>query len=190
MAAIFTIISSLILTMLWAPVSSADDAGDGSAAVRQRADQAFERLHKPAGNQQTGAGVSRDERRSLPLDPPSYSPDSYLIGTGHGDLAKGRVTCQRVAELSARTDLAKQIRVLVKEHAIDRVRERTGHNSEQDIEIVREELVQEYLQGVKIIDRRFDETNGTCSSTAVMPKQAVAPGLPRESSEPPPNPAR
>lgn len=189
MAAIFTIISSLIFTMLWAPVSSTADVGDGSAAVRQRADQAFERLHQPAGNQQTGAAVSRQER-SLPLDPTSYSPDSYLIGTGHGDLAKGRVTCQRVAELSARTDLAKQIRVLVKEHAIDRVRERTGHNSEQDIEILREELVQEYLQGVKIIDRRFDEANGTCSSTAVMPKQAVAPGLQRESSEPPPNPAR
>lgn len=190
MAAIFTTISSLILATLWVTVSSAADPGDGSADVRQRADQVFEHLPPSVENQQTGTSVAREDHRSLPHDPASYSPDSYLIGTGHGDLAKGRVTCQRVAELSARTDLAKQIRVLVKEHAIDRVRERTGHHSEQDIEIVREELVQEYLQGVKIIDRRFDEANGTCSSIAVMPKQAVAPGLPRESSEPPPHPVR
>jgi hypothetical protein len=88
--------------------------------------------------------------------------------------------------LSARTDLAKQIRVLVKEHAIDRLRERTGHISEQDIEIVREEIVQEYLQGVKIVDRRFDEAGNTCSATAVMPKQAISSAPPREMSEPAP----
>jgi hypothetical protein len=180
MAVILTI-GSLILMMAWAPVSSAAGAGDGSAAVRQRADQAFEHLHPSTGNQPAGTAASHEESGRLPRDPSSSSPDSYLIGTGHGDLAKGRITCQRVAELSARTDLAKQIRVLVKEHAIDRVRERTGHNSEQDIEIVREELVQEYLQGVKIVDRRFDEANGTCSSTAVMPKQAIASGSPHKS---------
>ncbi|MEX5213842.1 MAG: LPP20 family lipoprotein [Nitrospiraceae bacterium] len=190
MSAIFTIISSLVSTMLWASISSAADTGDDTAAVRQRANQAFERPHQPAENQRTRAGVSREGDRSPALAPPSYSPDSYLIGTGHGDLGKGRITCQRVAELSARTDLAKQIRVLVKEHAIDRVRERTGHNSEQDIEIVREEIVQEYLQGVKIIDRRFDEANGTCSSTAVMPKQAIPSDLPREAPASPPTSAR
>lgn len=189
MAAILTI-CSLILIVAWAPVSSAIDTGDGSAPVRQRADEAFERLHPFAENQPAGTGTSREESRPLPRDPSSASADSYLIGTGHGDLAKGRITCQRIAELSARTDLAKQIRVLVKEHAIDRVRERTGHNSEQDIEIVREELVQEYLQGVKIIDRRFDEANGTCSSTAVMPKQSVASGSLHKSPAPLPDAGR
>ena len=189
MAAILTV-CSLILMMLWTSVSFVADAGDDSAAVRQRADQAFEHLHPSAGSQSAVTAASREERRPLPRDPSSYSPDSYLIGTGHGDLAKGRITCQRIAELSARTDLAKQIRVLVKEHAIDRVRERTGHHSEQDIEIVREEIVQEYLQGVKIIDRRFDEANGTCSSTAVMLRQAIASDLPHELSAPLPDSAR
>lgn len=56
----------------------------------------------------------------------AYSSDQYWIGKGQGDLAKGKVVCQRVSELSARTDLAKQIRVLVKEHMVDRVRERSG----------------------------------------------------------------
>ena len=72
-----------------------------------------------------------------------YSPDQYLIGTGRGDMAKGPIVCQRVSELSARTDLAKQIRILVKEHMVDRIRERTGREAEQDIEVTREEIVQE-----------------------------------------------
>ena len=114
----------------------------------------------------------------------AYPSDQYWIGKGQGDLTKGKMVCQRVSELSARTDLAKQIRVLVKEHMIDRVRERSGRESEQDIELTREEIVQEYLQDVKIIDRRIDEENKTCNATAVMPKShvQVKPGVGQESS--------
>lgn len=102
-----------------------------------------------------------------------YSPDQFWVGRGQGDLTKGKVVCQRVSELSARTDLAKQIRVLVKEHLIDRVRERSGRESEQDIELTREEIVQEYLQDVKIVDRRIDEENKICLATAIMPKNRI-----------------
>ena len=105
----------------------------------------------------------------------SYSSEHYVIGKGQGDLSKGKIVCQRVSELSARTDLAKQIRILVKEHMVDRVRERTGREAEQDIELTREEIVQEYLQGVKIVDRRIDEEGKTCSATAVMPKTQIEP---------------
>ena len=90
-------------------------------------------------------------------------------------MAKGPIICQRVSELSARTDLAKQIRILVKEHMVDRVRERSGRETEQDIELTREEIVQEYLQGVKIVERQIDEENKTCSATAVMPKSQIQP---------------
>lgn len=105
----------------------------------------------------------------------SYSSEHYVIGKGQGDMAKGPIVCQRVSELSARTDLAKQIRILVKEHIVDRVRERTGRETEQDIELTREEIVQEYLQSVKIVDRRIDEEGKTCSATAVMPKHQIQP---------------
>ena len=105
----------------------------------------------------------------------SYSSEHYVVGKGQGDLSKGKIVCQRVSELSARTDLAKQIRILVKEHMVDRVRERTGREAEQDIELTREEIVQEYLQGVKIVDRRIDEEGKTCSATAVMPKNQIQP---------------
>ena len=100
-----------------------------------------------------------------------YPSDRYVVGKGHGDLTKGTRVCRRVAELSARTDLAKQIRVLVKEHMVDRVRERSGRETEQDIELTREEIVQEYLQGVNIVDYRIDEDKKTCSATAVMLKE-------------------
>jgi len=106
-------------------------------------------------------------------DTVAYASDQYWIGKGQGDLTKGKVVCQRVSELSARTDLAKQIRVLVKEHMVDRVRERSGRESEQDIELTREEIVQEYLQDVKIVDRRIDEENKICTATAIMPKSRV-----------------
>ncbi len=120
----------------------------------------------------------------------SDSSDQYWIGKGQGGLTKGKVVCQRVSELSARTDLAKQIRVLVKEHMIDRVRERSGRESEQDIELTREEIVQEYLQDVKIIDRRIDEENKTCTATAVMPKSRIEPKLAPDVPEPTPTVTR
>ncbi|MDH5641146.1 MAG: LPP20 family lipoprotein [Nitrospira sp.] len=100
-----------------------------------------------------------------------YVSERYVIGNGYGDMTKGAAVCRRVAELSARAAVAKQIRVLVKERMIDRVRERSGRDLEQDIELTREEIVQEYLRGVTIVDYRIDETRKTCSATAVMLKE-------------------
>jgi hypothetical protein len=113
-----------------------------------------------------------------------YPSDQYWIGRGQGDLTKGKAICQRVSELSARTDLAKQIRVLVKEHFIDRVRERSGRETEQDIELTREEIVQEYLQDVKIVDRRIDESQQVCIAIAVMPKRPLLPKSPDQTTSP------
>lgn len=155
--------------LLWALPSSAAEAGD----VRARAEQSFNRLSqqteptRPAPPSNGAASGDDSSGR--------YSPDRYWIGRGQGDLSKGRLVCQRVSELSARTDLAKQIRVMVKEHMVDRVRERSGRDAEQDIELTREELVQEYLQDVRIVERRIDEENHICTATAVMPKTPMNP---------------
>ena len=116
------------VALLPLPVRSAD-SGD----VRGHAEQSFERLkqqtdHKGLTTSNTGPGHSTEERSS-------YSPDQYLIGKGQGDMAKGAIICQRVSELSARSDIAKQIRILVKEHMIDRIRERSGRDADQDIEV-------------------------------------------------------
>ena len=141
--------------------------------VRTHAAQSFNQL-----TQHTGQGDSSKApavlRRTVE-DRNTYSSDQYLVGKGQGDMAKGRIICQRVSELSARTDLAKQIRILVKEHMVDRVRERIGGAPEQDVEVTREEIVQEYLQGVKIVDRQIDEDSKTCSATAIMLKNQIQP---------------
>lgn len=157
------------LTVVLAVVTSAEE---GSPAVRQQAEHSFQEM-----NQAERSGTSREGTPAGSTGDASnhYPSDQYLIGKGQGDLSKGKNICQRVSELSARTDLAKQIRVMVKEHMVDRVRERSGQDTEQDIELTREEIVQEYLQGVKIVDRQIDEENKSCSATAVMPKSQIAP---------------
>ena len=147
--------------------SFAADSGD----VRTHAEQSFDQLKQHA--EQKDSSKAPFGLRHKVEDRNSYSSDQYLVGKGQGDMTKGQMVCQRVSELSARTDLAKQIRILVKEHMVDRIRERTGREAEQDIEVTREEIVQEYLQGVKIVDRQIDEENKTCSATAVMPKSQI-----------------
>ncbi len=139
--------------------------------VRKHAEQSFDRFQRQLNGK--AMDTSSMIRRAAEVGDGGYSSDQYWIGKGQGDLTKGKAVCQRVSELSARTDLAKQIRVLVKEHMIDRVRERSGRESEQDIELTREEIVQEYLQDVKIVDRRIDEDNKVCTATAIMPRSRV-----------------
>jgi hypothetical protein len=142
--------------------------------IRTRAEQSFDQLKQHQALQDS-AKIAAETHPVAEDNQGAYSSERYWIGTGHGDLAKGKIVCQRVSELSARTDLAKQIRVMVKEHMVDRVRERTGRESEQDIELTREEIVQEYLLGVKIVDRRIDEENKVCTATAVMLKSPMQP---------------
>jgi hypothetical protein len=158
MVALITVGYSVLLPL----PSLAADSGE----VRTHAEQSFDQLNQHREKQDSSKAPS--ELRHKVEDRNIYSGDHYLIGKGQGDLSKGKIVCQRVSELSARTDLAKQIRILVKEHMVDRVRERTGREAEQDIELTREEIVQEYLQGVKIVDHRIDEDNKTCSSNRMQ----------------------
>jgi hypothetical protein len=142
--------------------------------VKQHAEQSFDRLSQQPLSKDNGPS-SRPLPAAEGENTGHYASDKYWIGKGQGDLAKGKIVCQRVSELSARTDLAKQIRVMVKEHMVDRVRDRSGREPEQDIELTREEIVQEYLQDVRIVDRQIDEDHKTCHATAVMPKIQIQP---------------
>jgi len=143
-------------------------AADSTPEVRDHADRTFRQLH----TREQGLAPEH-QNRAQPPSARTYDAEHFLIGQGQGDLSKGPLVCQRVSELAARADIAKQIRVQVKEHAIDRLRERSGRETEQDIEVVREEIVQEYLQGVTIVERRKDEESKTCSAMAVMPRSTL-----------------
>lgn len=160
------------LACSWAGQALSAEPGSAPSVTRQ-AERSFQQLQQieqgGTTNERTGA------KTAITGSATHYSTEQYLIGTGQGDLSKGRIVCQRVSELSARTDLAKQIRVMVKEHMVDRIRDRTGREVEQDIELTREEIVQEYLQGVKIVDHQVDEERKICQATAVMPKSQIQP---------------
>jgi hypothetical protein len=152
-------------------------------AVRNHAEQSFGQFTQQndhAGLTASSPGSARDGQNFR-----GYPSDQYVIGIGQGDLTKGPLVCQRVSELSARTDLAKQIRIFVKEHMVDRIRERSGKEADQDIELTREEIVQEYLQDVKIIDHHTDEERKICTATAVMPKRQLQPSPPPNNPQPP-----
>ena len=160
-------------------IGLAEESQPDQATVRHHAEESLQRLEREAKKVADSVVAPAPKPRAASsgdgTNPSTKLPsgEEWLTGHGQGDLQKGRLVCQRVSELAARADLAKQIRVLVKEHATDRVRERTGREAEQDIEVIREEIVQEYLHGVKIMDRRVDEEQKTCSATAVMSKHQV-----------------
>ena len=166
----------------WFPGQSrASDA----ETVRKQAERSFEAF--PHRTDDAGAMTSNPASLHDAQGYREYPSDQYVVGVGQGDLAKGPIVCQRVSELSARTDLAKQIRIFVREHMVDRVRERSGKAADQDIELTREEIVQEYLQGVKIVAHHVDLDKNICSATAVMPKsnlQTTAPLNPSPPSAP------
>jgi hypothetical protein len=163
-------------------------------AVRQHADKAFQQLKAQEDAQQQQPGhpqslthastpgdttanpaPSVKEGVQIPLAEIGPSDGEYIRATGYGNLAKGLYLCQHSADLAARVELSKLVRVKVTERSTDRVRERTGKEAEQDIEIVREGLVDEVLSNVRIVDRKVDKEAGTCSSIAMIPKRNLIP---------------
>ena len=161
-------------------------------AVRQHADKAFQQLHAQEQPQaqtetqsQTQSATAADQPSvqapssktgvQIPLAEIHQSDDGYVRAIGYGDLAKGLYLCQHSADLAARVELSKLIRVKVTERSTDRIRERTGKEADQDIEIVREGLVNEVLADVRIVERKVNKDTGTCSSQAVIPKKNLSP---------------
>ena len=116
-------------------------------------------------------------QQGVQIPPAEIGPSDgeYIRATGFGNLAKGLYLCQHSADLAARVELSKLAHVKVTERSTDRIRERTGKEAEQDIEVVREGLVNELLSDVRIVDRNVNKEAGTCSSTATIPKRNLFP---------------
>ena len=163
-----------------------------SDEVRQHADKAFQLMkaqepsppqddRQPLSHTSTSGGSTAMPKESvqkaaeIPLAEIGPSDGDSIRATGYGNLAKGLYLCQHSADLAARVELSKLVRVKVTERSTDRIRERTGKDAEQDIEVVREGMVDEVLSGVRIIDRKVDKEAGICSSTALIPKRNLFP---------------
>ena len=183
------VLGSLLLTL---GCSTVPAPATNPEAVRQHADKAFQQLkaeeHPPkpddsqaapqgsiAGDPPSLPAPSSQQGMQIPMAEIGQSDGEYIRATGYGALAKGLYLCQHSADLAARVELSKLARVHVTEKSVDRIRERTGKDAEQDIEVVREGLVNEVLSDVRIVDRNVDKEAGTCSSTAVIPKRNLLP---------------
>jgi len=183
------VLGGLLMTL---GCSTAPTPATNPDAVRQHADKAFQQLKAQEHSQQPGDPQSSPQASTpgdttampapsvqngvqIPFAEIGPSDGEYIRATGYGNLAKGLYLCQHSADLAARVELSKLARVQVKEKSVDRIRERTGKDAEQDIEVVREGLVNEVLSDVRIVDRKVDKEAGTCSSTAVIPKRNLFP---------------
>lgn len=183
------VLGSLLMTL---GCSTAPTPATNPDAVRQHADKAFQQLKTQEHSQQSGDPQSSpqastpgdttatlaspvQQRVQIPSAEVGPSDGEYIQATGYGNLAKGLYLCQHSADLAARVELSKLAHVKVTERSTDRIRERTGKEAEQDIEVVREGLVNEVLSDVRIVDRKVDKEAGTCSSTAVIPKRNLFP---------------
>jgi hypothetical protein len=160
--------------------------------VRQHADKVFQQLNALEHSQQqsdpqaspqaaalgdttTMPLPSIQQRVQIPSAEIGPSDGEYIRATGYGNLAKGLYLCQHSADLAARVELSKLAHVKVTERSTDRIRERTGKEAEQDIEVVREGLANEVLRDVRIMDRNVNKEAGTCSSTTVISKRNLFP---------------
>ena len=186
-------IALLWCSLLWLQGCSTSQAPPSNPdAVRQHADKAFQQLRAQeqpqaqtetssqpqsftAADQPSGQAPPNKANVQVPLAEIQPSDDGYVRAIGYGNLSKGLSLCQHSADLAARVELSKLIRVKVTERSTDRIRERTGKDAEQDIEIVREGLVNEVLSEVRIVDRKVDKDAAICSSTAVIPKKNLSP---------------
>jgi hypothetical protein len=180
-----TLIGTIVVSLLLVTGCS---TGNGPAthpeAARQHADRAFSTLKAQDQPQQAGdstgtpvADASAERSPSaqnglqVPLGEVAPTDGDMIRATGYGPLAKGITLCQHSADLAARVELSKLAGVKVTEKSVDRIRERTGKDADQDIEVVREGQVNVVLSEARIIDRKIDKEAGTCSSTAVISKQ-------------------
>lgn len=110
-----------------------------------------------------------------------YPADSYLIGVGtvssSGDSYKDR----RRTEILARLEIAKAIKVTIKENTVDIICERQGkalydNKSEcvSQFTMMVEESVDEVLEGANIVDAGEDKGKGIYYAVAVLPKKHAA----------------
>jgi hypothetical protein len=172
--------------------STAPTPATNPDVVRQHADKAFQQMKAQENAQQPGdsqsllqastpgdttanPALSVEKGAQIPLAEIGPSDGEYIRATGYGNLARGPYLCQHSADLAARVELSKLVRVKVTERSTDRIRERTGKEAEQDIEVVREGLVDEVLSDVRIVDRKVDKEAGTCSSIAMISKRNLFP---------------
>jgi len=109
----------------------------------------------------------------------NYPTDAYLVGVGMVQPSKDAYKNKRRAEILARLEIAKMIKVTIKENTVDVMCERQGktvYDSKSDcvskFTMLVEESVDLVLEGSKIVDS--GESKGMYYAVAVLPKDQTA----------------
>lgn len=110
-----------------------------------------------------------------------YPSESYLIGVGEVQLSEDNYKDRRRAEMLARLEIAKTIKVTIKETTTDFACESTGtilfdNKSEcvNQFTMLVEESVNEVLEDSKIVDFGEDKTRGVYYAVAIMLRSQAA----------------
>ena len=108
-----------------------------------------------------------------------YPPGSYLVGIAEVSSSQDPYRDRRRAEILARLEIAKQIRVRIKSATIDVVCEGEGGaviftgagECKSQFAMIIEETVDEVLEGSRIVDAGEDRDRGIYYAVAVLPKK-------------------
>ena len=108
-----------------------------------------------------------------------YPKAKYLVGIGEAEKSGNNLTDKRISEVLARLEIAKQIKVRLREETVDIMCEGGSQRLFKDILqcknqfiMIVEATVDEFLEGSRIVEHGTDE--GIVYAVAVMPRaQAV-----------------
>jgi len=117
-----------------------------------------------------------------------FPRDSYLVGIGEIDSSGNTLKDRRTVEVLARLEIAKQVRVRVKEETIDIMCEggktrlfSDGSECRDEVFMVIESSVDEFLQGSRIVKQGKRE--GIVFAVAVMPRGEIVKELDERTDE-------
>ena len=111
----------------------------------------------------------------------NYPADTYFFGIGRADISDDSEKDNHKAEMLAKTEIAKTIRVHITEEMIDELCERTGRaykDSEgcrNQVTVIATESVNEFLIGTQIV--RHEREDGQAWAVAVIPRKNVISAL-------------
>lgn len=117
-----------------------------------------------------------------------YPREKYLVGIGEANKTDNTLKDKRIAEVLARLEIAKQIKVRLREETIDIMCEGGAQRLFKDILQCKNEFimivevtVDESLKGSNIV--RFWEQNGIVYAAAVMPRNTAVKGIEKNRQE-------
>lgn len=110
-----------------------------------------------------------------------YSSEAYLVGIGTSKLSGNIVNDRRSAEIFARLEIAKTIKVRVKEHSVDFMCSSQGQviysdrsECKNEFSMLVEQSVDQVLVGSTVVESGEDKANGRYVAVAILPRLQAA----------------